>query len=113
MVNFLQDQHFTIANKGGSDILCLTQYQKEIAIDSEITKMIKFTANVDWVLYFTIWESQNPFATMKILNFQSIHYFQICRILFQLRQPSVSLTTSGNKFIYNLPVISFSFETAF
>lgn len=58
MVNFLQEQYFTTANKGGLDILCSTQYQQEIATDSEITTVIKFTASVDWVLYFTeeIWE---------------------------------------------------------
>lgn len=50
---------------------------------------------------------------MKILNSQTVHYFQLCRILFQLHQPSVLLTILGIKLIYNLPDIPFSYETAF
>lgn len=53
MVNFLQEQYITTANKGSSDILCYTQYQQKIATDSGIKKIIKFTASVDWVSYFT------------------------------------------------------------
>lgn len=58
-------------------------------------------------------KSGNTFPKIKILNFQTVHYFQICRILFQLHQSSILLTISGTKVIYNLSVIPFSFETAF
>lgn len=58
-------------------------------------------------------KSGNRFTTMNNLNFQTVHCFQICKILFQLHQPSILLTTLGTKFIYNLPIIPLSFETGF
>lgn len=70
METFLQEQYFTTADKGGSDILCPTQYQQDIATDSEITAIIKSTANVDWVLYFTeeIWEYMCKNENFKLPN---------------------------------------------